>query len=124
MFGVLALTAVPADASSGPSMQVQPGPATAATVAIIKSNGEAVYSPKKVSGPVTTATSSSTCTANTQTFTLENTSGKSQTLTIGGKVLGKLGNKMDAYICLTPAGSYKMGLRSNKAARLKVTVES
>ncbi len=79
-----------------------------------------VYSPKKLLG--LTAVSDANCSTSDYSFSISNTTAKTQKVTSGGALVVKIPAGEAFAICVFNDGSYKLGLSSSPAAKLKITV--
>ena len=120
------LSAVSASAAPQPSFKavavhVEPlvtGPNTN----LIGSGSTVVYSPRKFTG--LTAVSDADCSSSDYSFSITNEAAKTQKVTSGGTVVVKIPAGDAFAICVFNDGSYKLGLKSSPAAKLKLSVTS
>lgn len=79
-----------------------------------------VYSPKKLLG--LTAVSEANCSNSDYSFSVSNTTSKSQKVTYSGSLVVKIPSGEAVAICVFNDGTYKLGLASSPNAKLKITV--
>jgi hypothetical protein len=90
---------------------------------LVGSGSTVVYSPKKLTG--LSAVSEADCATTDYSFSIDNETSKSQTLTSGGVSTGiKIPKDTEDAICVFDDGNYKLGLKSSPAAKLKLSVTS
>jgi hypothetical protein len=87
---------------------------------ITGSGAAVVYSPAKLKN--LTPVSSADCTTSDYTFSIANTTSKSQTVTYMGAKAFKLPAGEQEDICVFADGTIKFGLMANPAAKLKAKV--
>jgi hypothetical protein len=87
---------------------------------LVGSGTTVVYSPKKLVG--LTAVSSADCSTSDYSFSVSNTTAKTQKVTSGGALVVKIPAGEAFAICVFSDGAYKLGLASSPAAKLKITV--
>jgi hypothetical protein len=87
---------------------------------LVGSGSTVVYSPKKLLG--LTAVSDANCSTSDYSFSISNTTAKTQKVTSGGSVVVKIPAGEEFAICVFSDGAYKLGLSSSPAAKLKITV--
>ncbi len=118
---LLGLSAVSAGAASPQIAAVHARPlVTGPNTNLVGSGSTVVYSPKKLVG--LTAVSSADCSTSDYSFSVSNTTAKTQKVTSGGSVVVKIPAGEAFAICVFNDGAYKLGLSSSPAAKLKITV--
>jgi len=129
--GIAALLIAPVMAFALPVQAAAPGIGSATTAQAAKTPAVTISGTKAVFKPATiTATAkwngTSTCTTNIFSFTLANTTTRSQTVTSSGQVLVTLGTNQMVGVCVnkTQKGNTLIfSLNTNKKAKLTVTVK-
>jgi hypothetical protein len=118
---LLGLSAVSASAASPQIGSAHAIPlVTGPNTNLVGSGTTVVYSPKKLLG--LTAVSQANCSTSDYSFSISNTTAKTQKVTSGGSVLVKIPAGEAFAICVFNDGAYKLGLSSSPLAKLKITV--
>jgi hypothetical protein len=87
---------------------------------LVGSGTTVVYSPHKLLG--LTAVSSTDCSTSDYSFSVSNTTARTQKVTSGGALVVKIPAGEAFAICVFNDGTYKLGLASSPLAKLKIEV--
>ena len=118
---LLGLSAASASAASPQITAVRAAPLVIGPNTNLVGSGTTVtYSPHKLLG--LTAVSDANCTTSDYSFSISNTTAKTQKVTYQGAIVVKIPSEEAFDICVFNDGNYKFGLTSSPAAKLKTTV--
>ncbi len=118
---LLGLSAASASAASPQITAVRAAPLVIGPNTNLVGSGTTVtYSPHKLLG--LTAVSVANCSTSDYSFSVTNTTAKTQKVTYQGTLVAKIPAGEGSAICATGDGNFKLGLSSSPAAKLKVTV--
>jgi hypothetical protein len=98
-------------------------PETTTTTTLSGSGAKVVFTPSRLTG-VPVVVSTSDCSTSNYSFSIVNSTGRTQKVLLNGAIVTKILPEQGALVCLDSPGKYTFALRSSSTATLKVVTAS
>lgn len=96
---------------------------TTTTTTLSGSGAKVVFTPSRLTG-VPVVVSTSDCSTSNYSFSIVNSTGRTQKVLLNGAIVTKILPEQGALVCLDSPGKYTFALRSSSTATLKVVTAS